>query len=153
MKLNRKKRIALELLGPPALGAGVFIAVFGGAALWDSLIKGLTWDLLRQLAMLSLTIFAAAYIVVGIQSVLYTLIMEWRFKRGLDPRSWQMVRLSSFLGFGSGAIVSLGNFDQPTKLGPTILFMGGLGLVVGFVMGLLIKLWPTEKKPEGENPS
>jgi hypothetical protein len=152
MKLTRGKRIALELLGPPAIGAGLIIAVFGGASLWDALMKGLTWDLLQQIGMLSLTIFCAAYLVVGIQSIIYAIILEWRFKRGLVPCSWQLVRLSSLLGFGSGAVLSLAHFGQPAKIGPTLLFAGGLGLIVGFLMGLLIKRWSTEKETTGEFP-
>lgn len=152
MKLTRKKRIALELLGPPAVGAGIPIIIVGGMALIESTTKANSAVQLKEVGQMAALFFLGAYFVAGLQSILCTAVMEWRFTKGLDPASWQMVRLSSVLGFGSGAIVSLGNLDQPTKLGPMLLAFGGLGLVVGFIMGLLIKHWSTEKKPTGKNP-
>ena len=86
MKLTRGKRIALELLGPAALGAGIPTIIFGGAALIESLIKGnVTGHYLKEVVQVAVPYFIYAYFIVGLQSVLYTVIMERRFKWGLVP--------------------------------------------------------------------
>ena len=150
MKLTRKKRIALELLGPPALGAGIPTILFGGASLIESLIKGSSIGHLKDVGSVAALYFFYAYFIVGLQSILYTVIMERRFKHGLDPCSWRMVRMSSLLGFGSGAILAVFAINDPKIMGGIVLIMGGLGLVVGFLIGLLIKWWSAEKPPAGE---
>jgi hypothetical protein len=65
--------------------------------------------------------------------------MEWRFARGLDPRSWRSVGLSTVLGFFSGAaIVAAYGFSGSDIFFLWLLF-GGTGLAVGFILGVLIK--------------
>ena len=108
MKFTRGKRIALELLGPPALGAGIFALYLIGAAAWEIAVKGKALGkTLGDFGLGILIVLVYAYIFVGVQSILYAVIMEWRFKRGLDPRSWRAVMLSTALGFASGSIIAV----------------------------------------------
>ena len=151
MKLTCGKRIALELLGPAALGAGIISLFYIGAAACDIVVKGKALlKTLGEVGSVMLFCLMMAYLFVGIQSILYTIIMEWRFKRGLDPRSWRMIGLSSSLGFSSdvGMIIVLEGDRSWEKQG--WIGWGGLGLVVGFLMGLLIRCWSKEPLSKGE---
>lgn len=157
MPLTRRKRIALELLGPAFIGAAPFIVALAGFSLWETFTKNQPWkfplEALQGIGMILLV----AYVCVGIQSILFTAILEWQFARGLDPRSWRAVGLSSLLGLASGAVVALAyGFKRDDQLG-LWLFWGGFGLAVGFTLGLLIK-WrspktasPTQSIPDDPN--
>ncbi len=140
MKFTRGKRIALEVLGPPFLGAILMTTVFAAMAVAEALEKGEFRHRLEQVAQVTLMAVFVAYILAGIQSVLYALVMEWRFARGLDPRSWKSVGLSCTLGFLSGAVIVLPMGWGRQLLNPWLwLIYGGLGLLVGFALGLLIR--------------
>lgn len=144
MKFTRGKRIALELLGPPTLGAGLWSLALIGEAVWKLFVPGPP-RVLMHLGEELLLVFLYAYVFTGIQSIFYTAIMEDLFKSGLDPRSWRMVRLSSLLGFGSGAVLMIFSVNDLGGMGFIMLMMGGLGALVGFLLGLLIR-WGS--KPE-----
>jgi hypothetical protein len=153
MNLTRPKRIAIELLGPPFVGVLPFLLVSLGSALWEAFGKKGNRETVLADLQLAATLMMFAYVFVGIQSILYTAIMEWRFLRGLDPCGWRSVRLSSLLGFSSGALVAFAyGFDRSNAFS-LWLFWGGLGLAVGFVMGLLIKVWSAEKSTTGDSHS
>jgi len=151
MKLTRGNRILLELFGPPASGAllySIFITVF---VVWDAVTKNiLGWETLVGLGGVYFLALIFAYVFVGLQCILYTVIMEWRFKCGLNPDSWSMVVLSTVLGFLSGValIIVMEDFSNfKTKI---YLIWGGLGVMVGLLMGLLIKWGSTTEKPTVE---
>lgn len=149
MKLTRGKRIALELLGPPALGVIIVMAISYAQTLWivlqDEKTPKLEPGLLKPFGLL---IFA--YLFAGIPSVIYTMVMEWRFTKGLDPESWRTIQFSACLGTMAGIFVGL--LLSEFHLNSAFWLMSGIGLIVGFLMGLLIKWWSTEKKTTGENP-
>ena len=151
MKLTRGKRIALELLGPPALGAIIMTTIERGTMLFEAVNQGSVVAGIKQVCEYGALVLVLAHFFAGLQSVLYTVVMEWRFSKGLDPASWKMVKLSSVLGFGSGAVLIAVKIPDLTNMGMILLSTGGLGLVVGFIMGLLIKRWSTEEKIMGEN--
>ena len=156
MKFTRGKRIAFELFGPAALGAGIYSLFFAGAAIWEIVTNGKAlWRTLGELGAAILLCLIMAYVIVGIQSILCTVIMEWRFKRGLDPRSWRMVGLSSLLGFASGLVIALPMAFEERNWMPAMFYFaaayGGVGLVVGFLMGLLIRRWSKEPQLQGGN--
>lgn len=141
MKFTRRKRIALELLGPPAIGAVLIITVFAGLAAREVIEKGEALQRFKQVGQVALMAVMGAYLMAGVQSGLYALVMEWRFSRGLDPRSGKTVGLSSVLGFLAGAVIALAMGWRNELLNPALwLLHGGLGLVVGAAMGLLIRL-------------
>ena len=153
MHLTRRKRIAFELLGPPFIGASPFIVAIAGSSLWDTITKSRPWKFPLETLQMIGTFLLFAYAIVGLQSILFTAIMEWRFTCSLDPRSWRAVWLSSSLGLASGAVVALAyGFRRGDQIG-LWLFWGGFGLAVGFTMGLLIKALSTEKKSTGTDRS
>jgi hypothetical protein len=148
MKITRPKRIALELLGPPAIGVMVVVAVTEGHALWAFAQGDGSW--LRQGGLFKdfWILILIAYVFAGLQSLVYTLVMEWRFSHGLDPRSGRAVVWSTTLGFLSGAAIVLAyGLDRSDQIS-ICLFFGGIGTAVGYVMGLLIRwLSPSANTP------
>lgn len=149
MKLTRGKRVVLELLGPPLLGAIILMAISYAQTLWIALQNWKTPKVEPGiLKPFGLLIFA--YLFAGIPSVIYTLVMEWRFAKGLDPESWRTIQVSACLGTMAGIFVGLlvGEFH----LNSAFWLMSGIGLIVGFLMGLLIKHGSTEKETTEENP-
>lgn len=138
MRFTRNKRIALEILSPPALGAGWWVLATMPHVTWTA--EGLVGHF-----GLVVVVTGYAYWFAGIPSLVYAAIMEWRFARGLDPRGWRSVGLSAVLGFisGGGIMVCLGwrRLWDPV---PWLIFGGG-GAVVGFILGLLIKRLSSER--------
>lgn len=146
--MTRGKRIALELLGPPFLGTVVLYAGSGVYAIvrWVQSGNPPGWNPAIFGAILGVLVFA--YPIAGIPSIVYTLAMEWRFARGLKPDTWRTVRYSAVLGFLSGAAIG-GVFRGNLSV---YLAMSGIGTVVGFVLGFLIKVLSSGEKPEGGRP-
>lgn len=134
---KRWRRVLLEFFGPPALGALVlWLFVMGGSVSdWFEARSALRPVELAQ-AWLILTLFA--YVFAGLQSMVYTVVLEWSFSRGLDPASWLTVAWSTILGWLSGAaiVVVLGPRQAD---GMAWLVWGGLGAIVGFINGALIR--------------
>jgi len=140
MKFTRRKRIALELLGPPCLGgAGATLWVWG-ALVYDSLYRDDSpvdaAGLLALLPSLWLLYGLFAFPMIGIQAFCYTAIMEWSFSCELSPRTWRAVALSTALGYLSGLPLALG-YGYERK--DTWWLFNLLGPLVGLVTGLLIK--------------
>jgi hypothetical protein len=112
MKLTRGKRIALEFLGPPLLGGVAATLWAWGLELHHSLYRYESiWEAvgqLRTIPVLWLLYGMFAFPMIGGQAACYTAIMEWRFKRGLDPRGWWAVALASTLGYLSGLPLAIG---------------------------------------------
>ncbi len=149
MKLTRGKRIVIELLGPPIVGATGLILVFFAIALPGAMAKPDLMRELKQAGTAVLVIYAFAFVFAGLQSILYTLIMEWRFARGLNPRSWPAVGWSTGLGFASGAAICFAyGFHRSDTLALWGYF-GGIGTAVGFVLGILIKVLSPKPTTEG----
>ena len=96
MKLSRPRRIALELLGPAFLGALLQFTIGLVKTVAGSVVSGRWSDWsFRVLQGFAVFLFFA-YVFAGIQSVVYALVMEWRFARGLDPCSWRSASCSGF---------------------------------------------------------
>lgn len=147
--MKRPKRIALEILGPPMLGTGLLLVGWGAVALWNILTQAapVKWD--PEILVWVLVVLVYAFVLAGIPSILYTLVMEWRFSRGLNPQSWRTVGLSSTLGLLSGGaimVVFTGARFEPGLLG----FWGGMGSAVGFLLGLFIKVRSTPRRKNAE---
>jgi hypothetical protein len=142
MKLTRGKRIALELLGPPLVGGALATMWAWSRQASSSLYQYESiWEataLLRAMPAMWLLYGMFAFPMVGLQAAVYTAIMEWRFSRSLDPRSWRSVVLSTMLGYLSGLPLAFG-YGYERK--DTWYFFNIVGLVVGFVLGLFIKIW------------
>jgi len=84
----------------------------------------------------------AAYVIAGIPSLLYALLLEWAFRAGVAPDSWASVALSALLGAlaGVGMILVLNGSTAP---GEAFIQVGGVGLITGLAMGIAIKRWST----------
>ena len=139
MKLTRPWRIVLEIFAPPPFGVLAFLIYGTAANVLENGVQRILWkpsvDDLRSLA--GMLVFS--YVFAGFQSLVFAAIMEWRFSRGLSPRSWRTVMLSSALGFVSGVLAGL-VAQRPADLAGTIAFFGGVGLFAGFTIGCMIKL-------------
>lgn len=144
MKLTRGKRIALELLGPPLLGAILLFAYASASAVWNEAANGAHESFhLKEWLGIGMAYMFFAYSVAAIPAIIYTVIMEWRFARKFEPGSWQTVQLSTFLGVVAGMIVGL--MVDEFNFHSAFWLMSSIGLSVGFLLGLLIKHWSTEK--------
>ncbi len=135
MKFTRGKRIALEVLGPPALGTMVMAGIF----IIASLSRGGGLGILRQEARDYLFMLVPAYVFAGPPSILYAVIMEWRIREGLDPASWRLVGWSSFLGLLAGLAIPLVLSSGHRTEAEIWLTFCSTGMLVGLVMGLLIR--------------
>src|SRR6187455_2945459 len=85
MKFSRRKRITLELLGPPILGGGLVTLWAWGSLVFNSLYRyefpGEAAGQLRLLPAMWLLYGLFAFPMIGVQSGCYAAIMEWRFSR------------------------------------------------------------------------
>jgi hypothetical protein len=141
MKLTRGKRIALELLGPPILGA---MGTTGWALATltlrqeDSGRDGGIGGMLPNAIPLLFLYLMGAFLGSGFQAFLYAAIMEWSFARGLDPRSCRMVAQSTVLGWAAGAAVA---FGYGYARDDTWYLFNTLGPLIGLILGLAIRRW------------
>lgn len=132
MMLTRGRRRCLEALAPPLLGSSIGIL----AGLVMDLVQGTSLQFLWLQRRDYLLIFFWAYLLGGLPSVAYMLVMEWRYGRGLDPRSWRSVGWSTLLGGGAGGLISAAIL--PLDAGVSF-YLTGLGGTVGFIIGYLVK--------------
>jgi hypothetical protein len=122
--VTRRRRILVELLGPPLVATllSALVAIARGRGeIPDGFFGG------------ALVVLAVAYVVAGIPSVLFTIVMEVAFAKGLDPSSWGTVPLAAGLGLLSG--MGIVGFD------PSYGAFEGLaivGLSTGAILGLLV---------------
>lgn len=122
--MTRAARISIELLAPPLLGASPFLlmAVFTG-----------TFGLIP-------VILLVAYLVAILPSVVFTLLLELAFWRGLGPRRPGAILLAGGLGLCAGIAIGLAP-GVPTAAEKAVCFgLIGLGAGVGTV---LIVRWRT----------
>lgn len=141
--MTRKNRGALEFFGPPALGAMLLAGSMAAVSLWDWLTTGRaqqwSWEAPGVFGMM----LAFAYLFAGLPSLLYAVIMEWRFARGLNPASRRAVAWSSALGLASGLVIG-GVLSGGRLLFGAYAMFGGLGVAVGFLLGWFIK-WRSDR--------
>lgn len=134
----RLRRVAIELLGPP-LVATVLLALF--ALLREPrAIPTIPWPEFLG-GVLAMLVFA--YLVAGVPSALFTIVMEVAFAKGLDPGSWLAVTLAAGLGLLSGAGIvgfdpSYGAFDG----------MVVVGLATGTLVGVAIRAGARRARPD-----
>lgn len=149
MKLTRGKRIALELLGPPALGALLLMLwILCGEPWLNGQTKAWQWtEILKS----TVVITGFAYFFGSIPSAIYAFVMEGLFSRGLDPGSWRAVHISTLMGTLSGIVLGCVLDELRLKSAVWIIF-GGIGLCVGLLLSMLIKHGSKETNPEGETP-
>jgi hypothetical protein len=138
-------RIFLELFGPPAISS---LSLFFYSVLLN--------DALASLNDLAGALFVG-YLFTIIPSLVCTVIMEQKIKRGLHLKTWQGVGFASVLGLLTGGAFSLlmsplayvGFRGTALEWFMTCVIFTLDGLWTGFVMGLLLKIlarWGDRKK-------
>lgn len=148
MKLTRGKRIALELLGPTVISSSIILLIISVNLLVE---QGCSSVAFHQMGQYAFVVPLGALMWSGLQSIVCALFLEWRFTRGLNPGSVQTVKLCTLLGFLSATLIVIA-LGAPVS--ETVYFwavLGALGLLVGFILGLLIKFGSAHKKAEAEN--
>lgn len=128
--MTRAARISIELLAPPLLGASPFLlmAIVTGAF---ALIP---------------VILLVAYLVAGLPSVVFALVLELAFWRGLEPRRPGAILLAGGLGLCAGIAIGLapGAPTAAEKAAP----LGLVGLVAGVGTALIVR-WRTTRAAAG----
>jgi MFS family permease len=143
--MKRPARIALNVLLPPLLGAGCFIAAMCAAAVGELYtnasaknIGGAAGDVLR----VGLMVTCVAYVIAGVPSLLHALLMEFTYRRFSASR-WAAVGASTMSGMLMGLLITgfIANW-RLSRILQTYMF-----IIVGFALGLLIK-WLSRSKLE-----
>jgi len=137
--MGRRTRIALEVLGPPLLGA----CLLNGVGIARDLLSGTGWSYIWLQRQDYLVVVFWAYLLGVLPSLGYMGVMEWRFARGLNPRSSRTVIWSLSLGFVAGGLIGAivgGLFDGSFRDAAVVAaYFSAAGQVVGWLLGLLIR--------------
>lgn len=148
--MTRAGRIAMEVLGPPLL-ALIYLNLYAWLSLqfphqeWS---ETATMTLGRMSYWNEFNFFsiALAYIVGGCPALFYATVMEAVYAKGLSPRSWWTVGLSTLLGPIAGVAINLAFRTSITEIFGSQLTLPGVGLAVGLTLGIVIKfLWPNNR--------
>lgn len=133
--MKRRFRIPLELLSPPLL-----VVLLVELASLFTRSTGEHFQASEQAGSGFLRGVFYCYVVGVVPSALYTAFMEWRFARGLAPRSGRSILLSSSLGLVAGALpgMAIGLSDGADWMMLFMMFGAPTGLVVGLIVGILI---------------
>ena len=127
--MRRLLRVLIEVLCPPLLGTLGFLWIVSLSARDNG-----------QLLHAFPYIILAGYVGAGIPSMLFAVIMEIAFARGLPVRSWRTVLVAAGLGLFSGAaigvVISIGPAGGFQVLGFTL----PIGVVVGTLTGLILRI-------------
>ena len=132
-----ENRLLLMTIAPPILGA------LGNFCFLGALVYNRTSSISLVLDLLLLCL-VFGFIAAVVPSFICALIMEWSFKRGLDPRSWKAAVLAGFVGAIAGmAMFYRGNSSlfrgQITPGCGFMLANGAIGLAVGLIVLLLAR--------------
>jgi len=135
--MPRFRRILLEIFAPPFFG----MAILYPWVVWGSISSGnLDYRNCFYIIPWFFSFCVYAYLITGIPSLVYAALMELAFFLGLSPRSWMTVLHSGLLGWVAGYASTL-EFELDGRV------FGTLGLVVGLVLGALIKRCSSSAKP------
>lgn len=142
MKFTRGKRIALEVLGPPFLGAILMTSYTIG----EHLLRNGDLSFVFLQGRDYLLVFFFAYVFGILPSLAYMGLMEAAFNRGLDPTDWRAVGLSSGLGLLAGAGIMLFVSSGRASVGE-LTYFAIFGLIVGLLLGLIIWFFTRKSAP------
>jgi len=151
--MKRPLRIALEIIGPPLFGLLPFYVM-----MTPDLIANIAYGHVNPAE--HFAIFGGAYMVAGIPSIIYAVVMETAFSRFFSPKSWRAVMLSTILGLFSGVLISgvagalrIGHDTGHSVFVTLIPTMVPLGIFVGFLMGLLVKVLSETEPNQAPEPT
>jgi uncharacterized membrane protein len=144
--MKRPARVALNILLPPLLAAGCFLAFMCVIALGESFNspnRNAT-DVLRGAGQLGFMVFLVAYMVAGLPSLLHSAIMEIAYRK-VPPEGWVAVGISTMNGTLAGILIATFFLSGQAPSAPVILGFVLLGAFVGFLLGIFIKRLSTPK--------
>jgi hypothetical protein len=138
--MTRWKRILVNLLLPAPIG---LVYTFG--IIWLSLASRGTLGPIslptRQSVLEGLAILAVAYLFAILPSILFTVAMEWLYrKKSVAPSSGKALLYSTIGGTVSGAVISMPMYEGD-KI--TLIMYPIAGGLTGLTLGTLIKLAET----------
>jgi hypothetical protein len=142
MKFTRGKRIALEVWGPPFLGAALMTFYSVGEQVLRSGDLSFVFLQTRDY----LLIFVYAYVFGTLPSLAYMGLMEAAFSRGLEPTEWRTVALSSGLGLLAGTGIMLLVSSGRASVGE-LSYFATFGLIVGLLLGVIIRFFTRKSAP------
>lgn len=126
LKLNRVGRLLVGLLGPAIVGSFIIMVfVFVSAVIKE----GPSIDIFQSVIKGFVIFLVAGWIFIGLQSLVYTIVMEFIVRPKVRLRNNYLVT-SCMLGAASGSIVGI-IFDD-------LLFLITLGTVTGLLTGLVL---------------
>jgi uncharacterized protein (TIGR01777 family) len=138
------KRVMWEFFGTPAIGA-CLMTLWAG---WEMASHAPSFSARLSAffaAMLYLPIYLAfGYLFAGLPALIYTLVMEFLFARGLNPRSGVVVVASTLLGLLSGFAIcgTLTGFSEPkpndNEWWRVMKYFCSVGSLVGLISGAII---------------
>jgi hypothetical protein len=125
-KLNRVGRLLIGLLGPAIVGSFIIVVyVF----VLDGIKNGLSIETFPILLEGFVLFLVAGFFFIGLQSLVYTTVMEFIVRPRARPRNAYLV-VSCMLGAASGLVVDV-IFDDPP-------FFVIFGTIVGLLTGLIL---------------
>ncbi len=142
MNFTRGKRIALEVLGPPFLGAFLLTCFSIG----EHLLRNGNLSFVFLQGRDYLLVFFYAYVFGILPSLAYMSLMEAAFNRGFEPTEWRSVALSGGLGLLAGAGIMLLASTGRASVGE-LTYFATFGLIVGLLLSLIIRFFTRKSAP------
>lgn len=140
--MRRILRLLAQLLLPPFLGGCLFLLPSAAA-------DGITYTLSKSRWLLTW-----AYVLGIGPSLAYAFIMDWSYRKRAPAHTWRAVWLSSLLGalagaaIGAVAVIGMMPYSAEGHLLTArvylgALYLGGMGALVGFALGVGVKVFAT----------
>lgn len=142
MTFTRGKRIALEVLAPPFLGAFLMT----GVSIGEHLLRNGNLSFVFLQNRDYLLVFFFAYVFGILPSLAYMGLMEAAFNRGLEAREWRAVALSGGLGLLAGAGIMLMVSSGRASVGE-LTYFAIFGFIVGLLLGLITRFFTRKSAP------
>lgn len=148
--MKRWQRILFEIFGPPALGGALSLVAMWCIAIWEKwpLTGTLQFPAASDVGLWIVIVMAMAFMFAGVPSVIFAVVMEWRFSRELRPESGAAVVWASGLGGICGAAIILAVVPWLGN-GWILPAFSILGFVVGAIVGMLIR-WRARASAAGK---
>jgi hypothetical protein len=147
--VKRSSRIALNILCPPAMGAGFILLSMAAVELTQN---GLTRPVSpAEIGTMVFFSLIMAYVIATLPSIAHAALMEWIYRRS-PPHTWAAVGFSALSGFFSATLIfTIMLADSfPRVLNWNLLLFPGAGTLVGLALGGVIKL---QSSPDPSSPT
>jgi len=135
--MNWVGRVILGFFGPTLLVVAKYVVLERDAYL--DILHGGWGGIVEALLMLGSVMLAICVQMLPV-GFFYALLMEWRYTRGLEPRSGKGVGVAALVGLLMGVVGCLPFLFAGARGWIFLaLFYGAQGLVMGLILGLLVK--------------